>query len=106
MGRVGDSPIVGAGVYADNETCAVSATGYGEDFIRSVIAKTIADFIFMKGMDAQQATQAGIDYLTRKVGGRGGVIVIDRGGRCASGFTTKKMIHGWIEQGGETVVRF
>ncbi|MGW8311000.1 MAG: isoaspartyl peptidase/L-asparaginase family protein [Thiogranum sp.] len=106
MGRVGDSPIVGAGVYADNETCAVSATGYGEDFMRSVIAKTIADFIFMQGMDAQQATQAGIDYLTRKVGGRGGVIVIDREGRCASGFTTKKMIHGWIEQGGETVVRF
>ena len=71
MGRVGDSPIIGAGVYADNETCAVSATGYGEDFMRSVIAKTIADFIDMKGMNAQQATQAGIDYLTRKVKGRG-----------------------------------
>jgi len=106
MGRVGDSPIIGAGVYADNETCAVSATGYGEDFMRSVIAKTIADFIDMQDMNAQQATQAGIDYLTRKVKGRGGVIVIDRDGRCASGFTTRKMIHGWIEHGGDTVVRF
>jgi beta-aspartyl-peptidase (threonine type) len=106
MGRVGDSPIIGAGVYADNETCAVSATGYGEDFMRSVIAKTIADFIYMKGLDAKAATQAGIEYLTRKVKGRGGVIVIDSDGYCASGFTTRKMIHGWIEHAGETVVRF
>jgi len=106
MGRVGDSPIIGAGVYADNETCAVSATGFGEDFMRSVISKTISDFIFMKGMNAEEATQAGIDYLTRKVKGRGGVIVIDRHGSCASGFTTKKMIHGWIEKGGKTAVRF
>ena len=106
MGRVGDSPIIGAGVYADNETCAVSATGYGEDFMRSVISKTIADFIYMKGMNAEEATHAGIDYLMRKVKGRGGVIVIDHDGNCASGFTTKKMIHGWIEHGGEAIVRF
>lgn len=106
MGRVGDSPIIGAGVYADNETCAVSATGYGEEFMRSVISKTISDFIYMKDMNAEEATQAGMAYLTRKVNGRGGVIVIDHNGNCASGFTTKKMIHGWIEQGGESVVRF
>jgi len=106
MGRVGDSPIIGAGVFADNETCAVSATGYGEDFMRSVISKTISDFIYMKGMDARQATEAGIDYLKRKVNGRGGVIVIDRYGNCASGFTTSKMIHGWIERGGEANCRF
>ena len=106
MGRVGDSPIVGAGVYADNETCAVSATGYGEEFMRTVIAKTIADYVDMKGLDAAGATEAGIAYLRRKVRGRGGVIVIDHAGRCASGFTTKKMIHGWIENGGEAVVRF
>ena len=106
MGRVGDSPIIGAGVYADNETCAVSATGFGEDFMRSVISKTIADFMYMKGMDAKQATAAGIEYLVRKVKGRGGVIVIDSEGNCSSGFTTKKMIHGWIERGGETCCRF
>jgi L-asparaginase / beta-aspartyl-peptidase len=105
-GRVGDSPIIGAGVFADNETCAVSATGYGEDFMRTVISKTISDFILMKDMDAAQATKAGMAYLSRKVKGRGGVIVIDRYGKCASGFTTKKMIHGWIEQAGETMVRF
>jgi beta-aspartyl-peptidase (threonine type) len=106
IGRVGDSPIIGAGVYADNETCAVSATGFGEDFMRSVISKTISDFIYMQGMNAKQATEAGIEYLLRKVKGRGGVIVIDKDGMCASGFSTKKMIHGWIENGGETVCRF
>lgn len=106
MGRVGDSPIVGAGVYADNETCAVSATGYGEEFMRTVFAKTIADFVYMKNMNAKQATEAGIEYLTRKVKGRGGVIVIDKNGNCSSGFTTKKMIHGWIERGGEAMARF
>jgi beta-aspartyl-peptidase (threonine type) len=106
LGRVGDTPIIGAGVYADNETCAVSATGFGEDFMRAVMAKTIADFIYMEGLDARQATAAGIDYLVRKVKGRGGVIVIDRDGNCSSGFTTKKMIHGWIEKGGVTTCRF
>ncbi|WP_455198607.1 isoaspartyl peptidase/L-asparaginase family protein [Kaarinaea lacus] len=106
MGRVGDSPIIGAGVYADNDTCAVSATGFGEDFMRSVISKTISDFIYMKEMNAEQATREGIEYLKRKVNGRGGVIVIDRHGNCSSGFTTKKMIHGWIEHGGKSIVRF
>jgi L-asparaginase / beta-aspartyl-peptidase len=106
MGRVGDTPIIGAGVYADNETCAVSATGFGEDFMRTVIGKTISDFVLMKELDAKGATEAGIAYLTRKVNGRGGVIVIDNQGRCSSGHTTKKMIHGYIEHGGEAVVGF
>jgi beta-aspartyl-peptidase (threonine type) len=106
MGRVGDSPIIGAGVWADNETCAISATGYGEDFMRTLIGKTISDFMLMQGMDGKQATAAGIEYLRRKVKGRGGVIVIDKDGNCSSGLTTKKMIHGWIEKSGETVVRF
>jgi len=106
MGRVGDSPIIGAGVYADNETCAVSATGFGEEFMRTVISKTIADFVYMKDMNAEEATLAGIEYLTRKVKGRGGVIVIDKDGNCSSGFTTKKMIHGWIEHGSEAIARF
>ena len=106
MGRVGDSPIVGAGVWADNETCAVSATGYGEDFMRTLIGKTVSDFMLMQAMGGPQATRASLDYLTRKVKGRGGIIVIDRDGNCSSGMTTKKMIHGWIENSGETVVRF
>ena len=106
MGRVGDSPIIGAGVYADNETCAVSATGYGEDFLRTVLSKTIADFIEFQHCNADRAAKYGIDYLVRKVKGRGGIIVIDQAGNCAGRFTTKKMIHGWIENGGETTCTF
>jgi L-asparaginase / beta-aspartyl-peptidase len=106
IGRVGDSPIIGAGVYADNATCAVSGTGHGEDFMRTVFAKTIADAIEFRGFDAVAAVEYGIDHLRRKVNGRGGVICIDRNGRCASQTTTPRMIHGWIEQGGETVCRF
>jgi beta-aspartyl-peptidase (threonine type) len=106
MGRVGDSPIIGAGVYADNETCAVSATGYGEDFMRTVISKTISDALYFKGGDARTGVAEGIAFLRRKVTGRGGVIVIDKNGTCASGFTTKRMVHGWIEHGGEAICRF
>jgi L-asparaginase / beta-aspartyl-peptidase len=101
-GRVGDTPIIGAGVFADNETCAVSATGYGEQFLRTVLAKTISDFVQFRGMEAIAAAQAGIDYLVAKVQGEGGVIVIDGAGRCASAQSTSGMIRGWIELGGET----
>jgi beta-aspartyl-peptidase (threonine type) len=106
MGRVGDSPIIGAGVYADNETCAVSATGFGEDFMRTVISKTIADALYFRGGNARTCVDEGIAYLQRKVRGRGGVIVIDKEGTCASGLTTERMIHGWIEHGGEALCRF
>lgn len=99
-GRVGDTPVVGAGVYADNETCAVSATGYGEQFLRTVFAKTLSDFVQFQGMSAQDAAQAAVDYLVRKVDGDGGAIVIDQAGRCGAAQSTSGLIRGWIEQGG------
>jgi beta-aspartyl-peptidase (threonine type) len=102
-GRVGDTPLIGAGVYADNACCAVSATGHGEDFMRTVLAKAIADRIELQGLGAGAAAQAGIDYLRRRVGGQGGVIVIDRTGHCSACFTPGHMIHGWIEHGGPAV---
>lgn len=105
-GRVGDSPIIGAGVFADDASCAVSATGYGEDFMRTVLAKTIADYIEFSGADAAAAVEFGIQYLRKKLDGRGGVIVIDQNGNCAGGFTTRRMIHGWIEHSGDTHCRF
>jgi L-asparaginase / beta-aspartyl-peptidase len=100
-GRVGDTPVVGAGVFADNETCAVSTTGYGEQFLRTVLAKTISDFVQFRDMDAEAAAKAGIEYLVAKVNGEGGVIVIDRAGRCAAAQSTSGLIRGWIERGGE-----
>ena len=105
-GRVGDSPLIGAGVFADNETCAVSTTGYGEDFMRTVLAKRISDTIELQKLDAKHASVCAIQYLKDKVNGRGGLIVVDRDGSCASGYTTKRMIRGWIEHGGEAVCTF
>ncbi|MGF1458621.1 MAG: isoaspartyl peptidase/L-asparaginase family protein [Leptolyngbyaceae cyanobacterium] len=102
-GRVGDSPIIGAGVFADNTTCAVSATGYGEQFQRTVLSKTISDFIYFKGMDAAAAANAGIGYLVERVKGLGGVIVIDAQGRCGKSHSTTGLICGYIEQGGDSV---
>lgn len=106
LGRIGDSCIIGAGVYADNANGAVSTTGYGEDFIRTALAKMVADLIEYRGLDAKGAVEFALEHFRRKVGGRGGLICIDHQGRCASAMTTKKMIHGWIEQGGESHCRF
>jgi L-asparaginase / beta-aspartyl-peptidase len=104
-GRVGDTPVIGAGVYADNETCAVSATGYGEQFLRTVFAKTLSDFVQFQGMSAQDATRAAVDYLVRKVDGDGGAIAIDAAGRCGAAQSTSGLIHGWIELGGEAICK-
>ena len=104
-GRVGDTPVVGAGVFADNETCGVSASGYGEQFLRTVLAKTVSDFVYFKEMSAAEAAKAGVQYLVDKVNGEGGVIVIDAQGRCAAAQSTSGLIHGWIEAGGESVCK-
>jgi beta-aspartyl-peptidase (threonine type) len=106
VGRIGDSPIVGAGVYADNLTCAVSATGRGEDIMRTVLAKRIADAIELGQLDAAGAVMHGLDHFARRIKGRGGVIVIDWQGRVASGHTTPRLIHGWIEREGDSEASF
>ena len=100
-GRVGDSPIIGAGVYADNNTCAVSTTGHGEKFMRTVLAKHIADLIAFRRLGADSAAKQAIAYLKRKVNSRGGVIVIDKKGRCAARFNSRTMAHGWLDRDGE-----
>ena len=105
-GRVGDSPVIGAGVYADNNVCAISATGHGEMFMRTVLAKYIADLIETRKLDPAKAVKQGITYLKKKVNGYGGVIVIDKKGRCFSDFNTRTMIHGWIEHGGNITCTF
>lgn len=93
-GRVGDSPIIGAGTYADNDTLAVSCTGYGEQFIRTSIAKHISDLVYMKNLSLDEAMQEALEYLTQKVKGLGGMITINSKGEFQSGFTTEGMIHG------------
>jgi len=97
-GRVGDSPIIGAGVYAENETCAVSCTGYGEQFIRTALAKTVADIIRYKKKSAKEASQEAIKYLVETVQGVGGFILIDAHGEATAAMSTEKMLHGLATQ--------
>ncbi len=79
-GRIGDSPIIGAGTYADNATCAVSATGSGEYFIRAVVAHEICARVRLSGVSAAQAAHDVIHGKLQEIGGDGGVIVVDKDG--------------------------
>lgn len=98
-GRVGDSPVIGAGTYAENGVCAVSATGYGEQFLRTVISKHTAEIIRYQHIDAQAAAAQGIAYLVEKVQGLGGLIVIDANGQCGRAYSTPGMIYGTLRKG-------
>lgn len=104
-GRVGDSPIIGAGTYANNATAAVSATGEGEYFIRVVAAHAVSALIELKGWTVVQAAEHVIRERLKAIGGRGGLIAIDRGGRIAMPFTTSGMYRGWIREDGVPVVK-
>ncbi len=98
-GRVGDSPIIGAGTYADNATCAVSATGHGEFFIRYGAAFEIAARLRHAGKSLHQAAEAVIEALA-KFGGRGGVVAIDCTGALALPFNTSGMYRGYVRADG------
>jgi L-asparaginase / beta-aspartyl-peptidase len=98
-GRVGDSPIIGAGTYADNATCAVSATGHGEFFIRYGAAFDIAARLRYAGQSLQQAAYAVVEALA-EFGGRGGVVAVDRSGALALPFNTAGMYRGYVRADG------
>jgi L-asparaginase / beta-aspartyl-peptidase len=103
FGRVGDSPIIGAGTYANNQTCAVSATGDGEYFIRSAVAHDISALIGYKGLSVREAADTVLDKV-KQLGGTGGVIVLDRDGNFATPFNTAGMYRGHIGPDGKAVV--
>ena len=92
-GRVGDVPIIGAGNYANNNTCAISATGWGEFFIRNVVAHDISSLYEYKNLDIRQAAKVSLEKV-KKLGGSGGVIAIDKYGNYAMEFNTKGMYRG------------
>ena len=94
VGRVGDTPIIGAGTYAKNTTCAVSGTGHGEYFIRTVAAHSISALMEHQKVDVKTAAKAAVDEI-EKLGGSGGVIVIDKNGRIAPPFNTPGMHRGY-----------
>jgi L-asparaginase / beta-aspartyl-peptidase len=91
-GRVGDSPLVGSGAYADNWTAAVSATGHGEALMKIVMSKRVCDFV-AGGLSAQGACRAAIQVLAERVGGAGGVIAVDARGRPGVAYNTSAMPH-------------
>ncbi|MDX5422388.1 MAG: isoaspartyl peptidase/L-asparaginase [Hymenobacteraceae bacterium] len=98
-GRVGDVPIIGAGTYADNNTCAVSATGHGEYFIRSVVAHDIAALMEYKGYSVKKAADEVVMNKLVKRGGEGGVIAVDKNGNVAMPFNSAGMYRGYIKNG-------
>jgi beta-aspartyl-peptidase (threonine type) len=96
FGRIGDAPIIGAGTYANNATCAVSATGHGEFFIRSVVAHDISALMEYKGLSLEQAAEEVVMKKLVKFGGAGGVIAIDRKGVITMPFNTPGMYRASI----------
>ncbi len=98
-GRVGDVPIIGAGTYADNASCAVSATGDGEYFIRASVARMICARVAMQGMSAEQAAAATLDEV-KALGGTGGVIVVSRDGSIALSMNSEGMHRGRADASG------
>lgn len=103
-GRVGDSPIIGAGTYANNKTCGISATGHGEYFIRSVVAHDISALMEYKGMAIQEAADLVIHEKLLKLGGEGGVVGLDAKGNVMMSFNSNGMFRGFIRDGQEPQV--
>lgn len=91
FGRVGDSPMIGAGNYANNLTCAVSCTGSGEFFIRGVVAYDVSCLMEYKGLSLQDAADHVINHRLKKIGGDGGLIAVDTQGNIAMPFNTDGM---------------
>ncbi|MCH2546715.1 MAG: isoaspartyl peptidase/L-asparaginase [Alphaproteobacteria bacterium] len=99
-GRIGDTSMIGAGVFADNASCAVSCTGQGEYFMRGLVAADVANRMKFGGAPMDEAAQAAIDSTLSNLGGKGGVIAVDRHGNFSMPFNTTGMFRGYLK--GET----
>lgn len=103
--RIGDAPIIGAGTYANNATCAISATGWGEFFIRSVVAHDISALMEYKGLTIQEAAYEVIHNKVAKLGGDGGVVGIDRNGKPMMEMNTPGMYRAHMDAAGNLEVK-
>ena len=99
--RIGDAPIIGAGTYANNNTCAVSATGHGEFFIRWTVAHDISALMEYKGLSLKEASELVVNDKLVKAGGSGGVICVDRFGNVSMPFNSKGMFRGFATADGK-----
>lgn len=105
FGRVGDAPIIGAGTYANNATVAISGTGWGEYFIRLVMAKSISDMMEFGKMKLKTAADEMIMKRLPALGGDGGLIAVDKNGNIAMPFCTEGMYRGYIKNDGKKEIR-
>ena len=103
--RIGDAPIIGSGTYANNLTCGVSATGWGEFFIRSVAAYDISALMQYKGLSIQEASRIVIHEKIAKLGGDGGVIALDKDGNVAMEMNTEGMYRAHIDSKGNKTIK-
>lgn len=94
-GRVGDSPVIGAGTYADDAACAVSATGAGEPLLRAVLGHEVASLVRYRALSLAEACQLALEERVARLGGRGGLIAVDTRGSIAMPFTTEVMFRAW-----------
>ena len=99
--RVGDAPIIGAGTYANNNTCAVSATGHGEFFIRWTVAHDISALIEYKGLSLKGSSELVVNDKLVKAGGSGGVICVDKAGNVSIPFNSEGMFRGYATADGK-----
>jgi L-asparaginase / beta-aspartyl-peptidase len=99
--RVGDAPVIGAGTYANNNTCAVSATGHGEYFIRWTVAHDISALMEYKGLSLIEASELVVNDKLVKAGGSGGVVAVDRNGNISMPFNSQGMFRGFAIAGGK-----
>lgn len=99
FGRIGDTPLIGAGTYADDSTCAVSCTGYGEFFIRTVAAYEVACLMKYKHLTLGEACEQVVGVMLREMGGEGGLIAVDRRGNISLPFNSEGMYRAWITSG-------
>ncbi|MCL8008302.1 isoaspartyl peptidase/L-asparaginase [Gelidibacter japonicus] len=103
-GRIGDAPIIGAGTYANNATCAVSSTGWGEYFIRAMVAHDISALMDYKGLSLQEAAKEVIQKKVPDLGGDGGIIAVDKDGNMVMEFNTEGMYRASMDASGNLTV--
>ena len=103
--RIGDAPIIGAGTYANNATCAVSSTGWGEFFIRAMVAHDISAMMEYKGISLQEAATIVIQEKVPDLGGDGGIVAIDKDGNIAMEFNTAGMYRAHMNAQGALIVK-
>lgn len=103
-GRIGDSPLIGCGTYANNKTCAISCTGHGEMFIRAVAAYDVSCLMEYKGMSLQEAMEEVVNNKLMKIEGEGGMIGVDAAGNAAMIFNSAGMYRGMRNSSGENYI--